>query len=126
MLTILILTALATWQIVEIWHHSYLFASWRARVDLWDGWFGQMLRCPFCLSNWVAAVVASIAGTAYGLHENAGISSFILLTLVVALAAARLANLGNDLGRRYCRTPKADKFEDLPAGDDDTYAKNQE
>ncbi len=81
--------ALAVWEIIEIWRHSALFADWRARVELWEGSFGYMLRCSFCLSPWVAffCVVAGFD------------------SLLYALGIARLANLGNDLTHAFCRTP---------------------
>jgi hypothetical protein len=92
---------LATWQIVEIWHHGDIFASWRARIEMWDETpsIRQLLRCPFCLSQWVglAASLVLLAGA----REH-----WLLGVPLYGLAAARLANLGNDLTHSWCRTPR--------------------
>ena len=95
----LIVIALATWQIVEIWHHSVLMAPLRARADLLTGKIGDLLGCPFCLSVWVGMFCAASSEIAY-VADRGG--SLILL----GFAASRLANLGNDICSDYCRTPK--------------------
>lgn len=59
-LTELVIAALATWQAVELWRHSELLATWRARTELWEGFFGRLLACPFCLSVWVGGIAALI------------------------------------------------------------------
>lgn len=206
----LLVAALATWHAVEVWHHSSLFAGLRARVELWEGFWGKMLTCPFCLSLWMAWIMAAvllaplpepvpwpdigrcyavailvallalfaryetvsflrvirerwsetrqlrseynirrsylpiIAGTLAGFtllaacvfcgcrvlrswaetwgwqHAPADFvtaAAVLALKLFVAgLAVARLANLGNDLTRTWCRTPKENK---LPEADPD-------
>lgn len=116
-LTTAIIVALATWQAVEIWHHSYLFAGWRARVEIWENAFGDLLGCPFCLAPWVAFILLVLltvssepTGDGY-IRWHWGID-----LIVMALAASRLANIGNDLIGRRCRTPKADQ---LPETDND-------
>lgn len=107
----LVVAALATWQAVEIWRHGELFADRRDAVEVWvdspqarglygavDGWLkwfvGGLLLCPFCLSVWVGWL-AVLAATG---HWTAQL-------FVGGLAASRLANLGNDLSRAWCRTP---------------------
>lgn len=97
--TNLIIAALATWQAVEIWHHSEIFARWRAYVEAVGGWPAALMRCPFCLSVWVAFSLAVIV-----LHETDRLDAVKLF--VFALAVARLANLGNDLFYDKCRTPR--------------------
>lgn len=95
--------ALATWQAVEIWHHGEIFATWRARFDAIldagdSGFFNYvvaMLRCPFCMSVWVGLVCLMAAY----------IGSWVEYP-VYALAVSRLANLGNDLTHKWCRTPR--------------------
>jgi len=103
----LIVASLAVWEIIEIWRHSSLFASWRARVELWEGglhgWLHELLMCAFCLAPWVAFA------TCVSLHVP------LLRLLVYAFAVARLANLGNDLTHSFCRTPK---FNELDIPDD--------
>lgn len=122
-LTQLVVIALATWQAVEIWHHSSLFAGPRARVELWDGKLAELLLCPFCLSVWVAVGVTYVVRTevtwpAAGLNlwEHVWLATGYLLMnalmlFVVGLAGSRLANLGNDLTHGYCRTFRGNKFE---------------
>lgn len=53
----LLIAALATWEIVEIWHHSELLSPWRARIELMENKLGKLLTCMFCLTPWVALVV---------------------------------------------------------------------
>lgn len=98
----LAITALATWELVEIWHHSGLTAGLRARAQCWDDWKGELLGCPFCLSVWVAAALVLLA-------EVPG-ATWIAPRAALALAGARLANLGNDLAHAHCRTPRADRL----------------
>lgn len=93
----LIVAALATWQIVEIWHHSLLMAPLRSRTEMWNNKLGELLSCPFCLSVWVA--LACALGVTVGRDSGAA-------TVVLAFAVARLANLGNDVFKSYCLTPK--------------------
>lgn len=99
----LIACGLAAWQAVEVWHHGALFTGARARVELWEGGlFGfvrDVLLCPFCLSVWVATLAVALLWL--------GWPGFI----VYALAVARLANLGNDLTHRWCRTPRPNVIE---------------
>ncbi len=96
-----IVAALATWQIVEIWHHSLLFADWRSITEMWDNKLGELLGCPWCLSVWIGFLCAG------ALH----LTGFPLIgpcvTIVLyGFAASRLANLCNDFFKSYCRTPK--------------------
>lgn len=122
----LVLVALAVWEIVEIWRHGSLFARWRAQLeDRRDGWLGrrwlilrqlrggkhallratlaryqanvwawlaELLLCGFCLTPWIALSVVCLL-------PYAPVPFY-------ALAAARLANLGNDLSHAVCRTPR--------------------
>ena len=105
----LITAALATWQIIEIWKHSSVMADLRATTETWEGFLGDLLRCGFCMSPWVGGIcimslMLSTLPDAWGFPgEMASIS-------VKAFAVARLANLGNDLGYKYCRTVKYNKL----------------
>lgn len=96
---------LATWQIVEIWHHSLLFAGLRSRVELWENKLGELLGCPFCLSPWVAllSVIVLLLPTWLGTEEW-----YVIAARVVwyAFAVSRLASLSNDLFHGKSRTPK--------------------
>ena len=112
----ILLAAISTWQIIEIWHHSHLFSGLRARVDLWEGRAGQLLRCPFCLSPWVAALsyISVSLGLYWTVSESQWIQSAGLMLYLpfVILAISRLANLANDLFHFVCRTPKANELDD--------------
>lgn len=97
----LIVAALATWQIIEIWHHSLLMSPLRARTEMWDNKLGELLGCPFCLSPWIGLLcMIGLSVAEFGLVGR-GVS-----VLIHAFAVARLANLGNDVFKRYCLTPK--------------------
>lgn len=98
MLVLLVVAIMATWQIIEIWRHASLFASWRAEVETWDGWLGELLTCPFCLSVWVALIVSSIT-LWYELRD-------LTLLPVYAFAVSRGANLANDVFHSVNRTPR--------------------
>jgi hypothetical protein len=115
-------TALVTWQVVEIWHHSQLFAGRRASLQVRSGLLAELLLCPFCLSVWVAWIVMFClrftnlmmivmtlyqaswdSWTSLALVQGAGEAARVIFG---GLAASRLANLGNDLSHPWCRTPK--------------------
>lgn len=114
----LVIFALAVWEAVEVWHHSSLTAGWRGRAEVIEGWRGKVLTCPFCLSVWVALLVLLIvwAGEvrlyppssdwAAALAGLWAVFFGLARWLVYALAVARLANVGNDLCHRRCRTPR--------------------
>lgn len=120
----LLVAALATWEIVEIWNHGSIFATQRAILQTKDGFFARLMGCGFCLSPWVAAVVLTLLlvtepPKAFGSLLQA-LWGTVLLTVrlfVYAFAVARLANLGNDLTHKHSRTPR-EKF-DAPADQSD-------
>lgn len=95
-----LIIVLATWQAVEIWHHSSLFATWRARAEC-HNW--TVLLCPFCLSVWVALVITAWL-TVWSILPD----EWHLMRLpFIALSASRVANLCNDVFHRFNRTPKS-------------------
>ena len=96
---------LPTWQIIEIWHHSLLFAGIRAHVELWENKLGELVGCPFCLSPWVAllSVVVLLLPLWLGLEAWYVVTGRVIW---YAFAVSRLANLGNDLFHGKSRTPK--------------------
>ena len=112
----LVIAALATWQIVEIWHHSSIMASLRSRTEMWDNKLGELLGCPFCLSPWIAlGCVLAIT-----LAEE-GLAGGVAIVVVNAFAVARLANLGNDFFKQYCNTPRVSfDYGDESSGSDIT------
>ena len=113
----ILIASLATWEAVEIWHHSAITAEWRARVELMEGALRSLLTCPFCTAPWVAWFFAALMlCVRYWLGLETG---WPILLPIYGLAVARLANLGNDVTHIWCRTPKADKeIPDTPAGDE--------
>jgi hypothetical protein len=94
----LVVAALAVWEILEIWHHSSIMASWRARAELLEGKLGELLGCMFCMSPWTSAFVLLFLG--WWDWPGRPVTAFV----VWVFAVARLANLGNDLGYPLCRT----------------------
>lgn len=104
----LVICALITWQVVEIYHHSALFATVRARMDLVDGLLGELHRCPWCLSVWVAMITVA----AYRLcvtdqeYFQLDVLPQLVSTFGMGLAVSRLSNVCNDLLYNYCRTPQ--------------------
>jgi hypothetical protein len=97
MLFAFILVILATWQAVEVWHHSSLFASARAYFEATDSALSHLLACPFCLSLWVG-----LACSAVSLLPPL---PWVRL-LLWPLAASRVANVLNDLLHPLSRTPR--------------------
>lgn len=99
--------ALATWQAVEIWKHSELFASRRQDLELSESWFLRSLgNCGWCLSVWVALPAVALAQLPWRPWDDVGrCLGNVGFLIVHALAVSRLANLGNDVFHDRCRTP---------------------
>lgn len=107
----LTVAALATWEAVEVYHHSSLFASVRARAELIENKLGALLSCPFCLSVWVAFVaVLGVWSSAEGLGFWTWLALVSFKVFGYGLAVARVANLANDLTHHWCRTPRDNKL----------------
>jgi len=100
-----VITVFATAEVIEIWHHSHLFANLRAQVEVHDGFWSQLIKCPFCMAPWVALMLS-----VWEWAKNS--NNFPVSLLVFALAAARAANLLNDLTHSFCRTPKSNAIEE--------------
>jgi hypothetical protein len=85
--TALIVVGLATWQAVEIYRHSSLFESWRHAIEGSENLLDQLLSCGWCLSVWVATILA--------------IAVYLPLVqfFVYGLAISRLANVLHDAYR---------------------------
>jgi hypothetical protein len=63
----------------------------------------------FCLAPWVSVAVCALLALGAEMATNGPrLLGWVLPLPVWALAAARLANLGNDLTYAYCRTPRID------------------
>ena len=112
-LTSLIVSALATWQIIEILNHSSIMSPWRAKVELWrDGRIKELFSCPFCMSPYVALFCLFWVSMSTA-HPLCGIMEIVIW----AFAASRLANFFNDAGHSLCRTVRHDEL--LPPLPDD-------
>src|SRR5688572_14648553 len=92
----LLVVGLAVWQVVEIFHHSELVASDRASLEADNGLIGQVARCPWCTSVWVALALGLWWYTVPVWFQWP----------IFALAVSRLANVLNDVTYQYCRTPR--------------------
>jgi hypothetical protein len=101
-MTTVLIAALATWQIVEIWRHSQLTAGSRAAIETRSDMVAGWLSCPFCLSPWVA--LFCFAGLT--LTQGIWFVGDVFTMVISSLATSRLANLGNDLTYSWNRTPK--------------------
>jgi hypothetical protein len=97
----IIIAALATWQIIEIWRHSLLFAPLRSVTEMWVNKLGELLSCPFCLSPWVAMICLALLQV-----QDYGLAGLVGSLTVKAFATSRLANLGNDFFKQWTLTPK--------------------
>lgn len=107
----LIVAALAVWQAINIWHHSSLFSSKRAYVECWDDWRKDLLRCPFCLSPWVAvAMVLWLGLVDHLIVPRLPVLGLVLDAPIHALAVSRVANVLHDLMKKLDQTPKANKL----------------
>ena len=99
-----LVASFATWQVVELAHHSEIgwplrkFARECQKREDYYGFFGRLYTCPFCLSHWVAAAVLILV-LSFGYW------------LVWLLAIVRAANLLNDVFHTSCRTPHFDPDE---------------
>ena len=98
-------SALATWQVAEILHHSQAGYPWRALAAKLSSFkytrlLGDGASCVFCFSNWIGIGVVGL-GAFHWLNTRTA----LLYTFIGGLAAARLANLCNDYFHYVCRTP---------------------
>ena len=108
-LTTFIIAIFAVWEILEIWHHSALFAGLRAYTELCRDGLRTLAGCMFCLAPWVAVIVVVCLANPWGLTRWP----------VYALAIARGANLANDLCHHWTRTPRYLSLSHLPDEEDD-------
>lgn len=105
-LTLIIVVALATWHVVELWHHGSLFATLRARLEVGGTFAADLLLCPFCLTTWVAwGMMIWVIGVEALLSDRPPAVRMAWYAGVLGFAAARVANLLNDVLSPYSRTP---------------------
>jgi hypothetical protein len=93
-----LIAVLAVMEIIEIWQHGSLFDRARARVELWEGRLGDLLRCPFCLAPYVSLFVALVLSLGEELTKHGFPTIGLMVQMpLYALAVARAANLGHDV-----------------------------
>jgi hypothetical protein len=85
----LVLLALATGAVVDVWLNGSIFASARARVEAWEGFLAELLGCGFCLTYQVALWLTGLAWLPALLLEWPWVLA--PRALLVGLAAGRLA-----------------------------------
>lgn len=96
---------MATWQLVETWHHGSIFEAQRAKLELFDGFFARLLTCMFCLSHWAATFVVGWCAVSYVLMhlEDYHWIGEVMVVPVLALAVVRGAQVGHDVLRAIAR-----------------------
>lgn len=99
----------AVWQIVETYRHGSLFDELRATIEIYEGFWAELLSCMFCLSHWVAGgcvlmyMLSTSVQTDYvTINAMFAVSRWFML----ALAVTRGAQLLNDVFHDISRTPK--------------------
>jgi hypothetical protein len=102
-----VLLALATGAVVDVWLNGSIFAGWRARVETWENTFSELLGCSLCLIYQVPFwLTLGLWALPMALRPWAAAG---LRVILVALAAGRLAWLvhawlgpdyGHDRGSR--------------------------
>lgn len=113
-LSTVVIAGLATWQMVEVLHHSELttqlrvWASQHALAGGWRSFVSRLVSCPFCLSHWVAGTCVLLLALSLEVLPYLGWTRYV----VWIFAATRIANLGNDLAYAACRSPKHDLTEE--------------
>lgn len=104
----LIIAVLATSAIVEVFRHSHLLSEWRVYWNTTPHFCSRLLRCGFCLSYWAAgAVVIGLMGPATAWPQCR--ASQLAYLVAAALAAARAAQLLNDLTHAWSRSPRREE-----------------
>ena len=107
------LAAGANWQMVETFHHGSIFEKFRAQMEVREGFIPELLSCPFCLSHWTAAGFTALVLACHPVEGWMYLAPIIWLTIV------RMSNVMNDVGHRFCRSPKNPVIEEELAALDD-------
>jgi hypothetical protein len=100
----LVVVTLATWQTVEILHHSKIGTFWRVLGKFMFllpkpfSWIGYGMTCPFCYSNWIGIMYCLIVARPTTLMNG-------VIAVIAGIGAARLANFLNDYFKSCCNTP---------------------
>jgi hypothetical protein len=104
--TIVAISALSNWAVIEAWRHGEIFNKPRAWLDAQEPgkWWVYLLQCPYCLSHWTAAPMLALLLV----YDDPFRPWWQWLSLpVLSFATTRLSNAFNDVLHDRCRTPKA-------------------
>ena len=101
---LLLLAAMANWQVVETFHHGSLFDTFRAYMEARRDWLGELLTCPFCLSHWTGFVFTAMV--VFHLWQPAWRWNDLAVWPLFAFAVIRLSNVLNDACHGFSRTPR--------------------
>lgn len=103
---LLFIASTANWAAIEAIHHGSIFAHFRARWEVREGFFAELLLCPYCLSHWTALACSVMAICL--LDKPLQWYQWLALP-VFSLTVTRLSNLYNDVSHGVCRTPFREK-----------------
>lgn len=101
-----VILGLAIGQVVEIWNHGSIFASWRKKLTGHDTWWSTLLSCMFCLSVWVSAILVLVGYCLPVWLDLSASWTQALRAPALIFGATRFAQLVNDVWHDYNRTPK--------------------
>jgi hypothetical protein len=91
-----LLLALATGAVVDVWLNGSIFATWRARVETWENTFSELLGCSLCL-NYQVPIWLTLGLWVLPAYVPA-LAAITLRTILIVLAVGRLAWLFNCFG----------------------------
>jgi len=106
-----IISCAAVWQLTEILHHSAAGNWWRSLGKYFEKnkatkWLGELMSCPFCYSNYLGIFFVGIGACVM-------FNPFFAMAVAIVggLAAARAANMANDLLASFgwIRTPNVNE-----------------
>ena len=119
LLVSLIVAALAAKMLLDIWFYSALFADMRARTQLWNGFFGQLVQCRFCLGVWVSLFTTAgmlaghMAVNPVNISPVDEVLSYLLMLPVFVLAVAKLASWLDDWAQLW-KESRPNHLETIP------------
>ena len=119
LLVSLIVAALAAKMLLDIWFYSALFADMRARTQLWNGFFGQLVQCRFCMGGWVSAFTTTLviawhlAMTPVNTSPVYAVLGWLVMLPVLTLAVAKLASWLDDWAQLW-KESRPNHLETIP------------
>jgi hypothetical protein len=113
----LLIITLFTNAAVELLRHDVRLQDLRVRWNTTGTRLtSRVLRCGFCSSFWAAALAVCLVGPKVAFPQHR--VTLIPYLLAAIFAAARAAQLLNDWGHRFSRSPR--RPEEQPDGSEDT------